>query len=133
MAVYVCVCVRRSKWTSRVDPITRLVYFVHATEGSIRWTLPHSLTQHAAKPPRSKASADGRSTKALAAKRARLRQKQKEMVMARQARREAKTRKDWSERRRHAKRQASDEACTVKGTCCPLSDGVCMWCMRCHK
>ena len=104
----------RNTWTSLVDPITRLVYFVHNTKGVIRWTLPHSLTQRAnkasSKPPLSKRPGDLHSAEEIAAIRARVRARvheQREMVKARQAQREARTRQEWSERRKHLQRQVA--------------------------
>ena len=106
----------RSTWSSLVDPITRLVYFVHGGKGVIRWTLPDSLRpakKGSSRPPLCKPSggpADVHSPEYVAAIRARIRanvQQQREMVKARQAQREAKTRQEWSERRRHLQRQVA--------------------------
>ena len=50
--------VPRSKWASRVEPRTRIVYFEHADSGALRWTLPDSLRiPHKPKPkPKPKAA-----------------------------------------------------------------------------
>lgn len=44
----------RSKWVSRVESETRIVYFEHVDSGALRWTLPASLCTHRKPQPKPK-------------------------------------------------------------------------------